>query len=173
MRKDLFRSHSFLGQFLFSWMMPKRLSVGCGNSAPPAATAATAPAPKSRTSRRVQRRKSWGATSISCGGRSWKKVAGLREERSSGEDVLSGSPAEVLSSGFIVKSPRISPSSSTNLRSCCEACPSRQQERESRAVQQREQKTTSARSARCALCHNHQKSRSANRAAWVCEWPIP
>src|SRR5215831_16952627 len=107
MRRDSFRSHSFLSQFLFSWMIPRRLSVACGKSAPPAPTAAIAPAAKSRRSRRVQRRKSWGATSISCGGRSWRKLAGFRADTGSVEDVWSGSPAEALSSGFIFKSPQI------------------------------------------------------------------
>src|SRR5215470_2816425 len=129
--------------------------------------------PKSRRSRRVQRRKTWGATSITCGGRSWKKLAGFREDTGSVEDLSSGSTAEVLSSRFIEKSPPTSAPLSTNLRSCCEACPSHQRERESRAVRQSEQKTTLTRSARCALCHNRQKSRSANGAAWVCESPSP
>src|SRR5215472_409708 len=85
--------------------------------------------------------------------------------------MLSGSSAEVLSSRFIVKSPPISPSSSTSLRSCCEACPSHQREQGSRGARQREQKPTTARSARCELCHNHRRSQPANRVAWVCESP--
>src|SRR5215472_14167272 len=89
-------------------MMPKRLSVVCGNREPPAATAAIAPIPKNRRSRRVQRRIGWGATSIACRGCSWKKLASFGGDTDSVEDVLSGSSAEVLSSRFIVKSPPIS-----------------------------------------------------------------
>src|SRR5215469_226210 len=70
------------------------------------------------------------------------------------------------------QSPPISPPLLTSLRSCCEVCPSHQRERESHGVRQTKQKPTLARSARCGLCHNHQESRSANRAAWVCAWPI-
>src|SRR5215468_11069663 len=156
MRRDLFRSHSFLGHSLFSWMIPKRLSVVCGKSAPPATTAATAPAPKRRRSRRVQRRKSCGATSITCAGHSLKTLAGLCRNTDSVEVLFESSPVCAFSS-FIAESSPISPSSSTNLRSCCEACPSHQRERESRAVRQRERKPTLARSARCALCHNRQE----------------
>jgi hypothetical protein len=65
---------------------------------PPPAIATIAPIPKTRRSRRVQRCKSWGATSVTCGGRSWKKLAGFGVDTDSVEDVLSASGAECLSS---------------------------------------------------------------------------
>ena len=128
----------YFGQFLFPWMMPRRWRVVWGKREPPPATVAIAPIPKRRTSRRVQCRKTCGATSITCGGRSWKKLAGFRGDTDSVEDVLSASSAECSSSRFIVKSPPISPPSSTNLRSCFEACPTHQREPESHRARQRE-----------------------------------
>src|SRR5882762_8692264 len=76
----LFRSHSFPREFIFR-RTPKRLSVSCGRRNPPPASAATAPAPNNRTSRRLRYRKRPGVISIAGRDRSSKKPCGFFMER--------------------------------------------------------------------------------------------
>src|SRR6267143_1299689 len=79
-RSASFKTQSFPGESIFR-RTPKRLSVSCGRRNPPPASAATAPAPNNRTSRRVRYRKRPGVISIAGRDRSSKKPRGFFMER--------------------------------------------------------------------------------------------